>query len=182
MYLHFLNVAATFRIWSSGKWTRISNTSSHFLPLTICSVSEELPLLLLNHIAHYRPHLRCCKYFASHQKICYFASFRLNIGVAGKFLDVRKIFAEISPNLHEEHYRKRTSKTTFWYEFGRHLVTPLLVFQGSCKGFQKFCQDFHRFSPNFKEFCSNFWQIKTFWGAFALPPPTSSYSWRCLMT
>jgi len=26
------------------------------------------------HCAHYRPHLRCCYYFASHKKICYFAS------------------------------------------------------------------------------------------------------------
>ena len=31
-------------------------------------------LLHLNYIAHYRPHLRCCFYFASHEKICYFAS------------------------------------------------------------------------------------------------------------
>jgi len=40
----------------------------------IWSASDYVPLLHLNYIAHYRPHLRCCYYFASHKKICYFSS------------------------------------------------------------------------------------------------------------
>jgi len=65
-----------------------------------------------------------------------------------------------------------TSKKTSSYDFGRHLVTSLLVFQGFCESFQKICLDFHRFCPDFKEFCLNFWQIKTFGGALAFRPPT----------
>jgi len=40
----------------------------------IWSAAEEVPLLHLDYIAHYRPYLGCCYYFASHKKICYFAS------------------------------------------------------------------------------------------------------------
>jgi len=53
-----------------------------------------------------------------------------------------------------------TSKKTSSYEFGRHLVTSLLVFQGFYEGVQKFCLDFHRFCPNFKDFARIFGKSK----------------------
>jgi len=76
--LHFWNIAATFRIWSSGKKNPyLKYVSSHFLTLAIefHLVRFGLGALLhLNYIAHYRPHIRCCYDFGSHKKIGYFAS------------------------------------------------------------------------------------------------------------
>ena len=78
LFLHFLNVAATFRIWSSGKKNPyFKYVSSHFLTLAIelhVVRFGEVPLLHLNYIARYRPHLRCCYYFAWQKKIYYCAS------------------------------------------------------------------------------------------------------------
>jgi len=45
-------------------------------------------------------------------------------------------------------------------------------FQGVFPDFQGFCEDFHGFCLDFQELCPDFWQIKTFRGALAPPPPT----------
>jgi len=74
LFLHFMNVAATFRIWSFGKRNPyLKNVSSHsklWQLNYIWSGSEEVPLLHLNYVAHYRPHFRCCYHFASCKKMC----------------------------------------------------------------------------------------------------------------
>ena len=41
-----------------------------------------------------------------------------------------------------------------------------------CPDSQGFCPDFQGFCPDFQGFCPDFWQIKTFGGALAPPPPT----------
>jgi len=77
LFLHFRKISATFRIWQKEPVSQICVVP--FLPLAM-----ELHLVRfglgasftfeLAYIAHYRPHLRCCYYFASHKKICYFVS------------------------------------------------------------------------------------------------------------
>jgi len=78
LFLHFWNLAATFRIWSSGKKNPyLKYVSSHFLILAI-----ELHLVRFGSGASftfelrcsYHPHLRCFYYFTLHMKICDFAS------------------------------------------------------------------------------------------------------------
>jgi len=72
LFLRLLNVAATFRIWTSRKKDpHLKYVSSHFLTWQfnyIWSAAEEVPLLHLEYIAHCRPHLCCCYYFAMHKK------------------------------------------------------------------------------------------------------------------
>jgi len=61
LFLHFWNLAATFRIWSSDKKNPyLKYVSSHFLFCQlnyIRSASDQVPLVHLNCTAHYRPHL-----------------------------------------------------------------------------------------------------------------------------
>jgi len=63
LFLHLLNVAAAFKIWSFGKKdSYLKYESTHFLILAIdlayiWSASDQVLLLHVNHIAHYRPHL-----------------------------------------------------------------------------------------------------------------------------
>jgi len=80
LFLHFWNAGATFRLWSSGKKNPyLKYLSSHFLILAI-----ELHLVRFGggvsftfgfelHYS-YSPQRGCCYHFASHKKICYFAS------------------------------------------------------------------------------------------------------------
>jgi len=79
LFLHFWNTSATFRIWQKEPVSQIcvvpfSNFGNliTFGPLRIRYFFSHL-----NYIAHCRPHLRCCYYFASHKQIYYFASYGL---------------------------------------------------------------------------------------------------------
>jgi len=85
---------------------------------------------------------------------------------AGKFLEVRKIFSQILPNLPEKNSIKddlqRKALHVDLVAVGRYFCSDVQRFY---EGFQRFCPDFHRFLPDFH-------QIKTFEGAFAPPPPT----------
>jgi len=75
LFLHFSNVAVTFRIGHPAKTTRISNTVVPFSNFGNWITFGPLRIRCLFYIwttfAHYRPHLRCCYYFASHKKICF---------------------------------------------------------------------------------------------------------------
>ena len=79
LFLHFWNLSATSRIWSSGKKSPyLKYASSHFLTLAndlhFVRFGVDAAFTFELHCAHYRHHLRCCYYFASRKKICYFAS------------------------------------------------------------------------------------------------------------
>jgi len=67
--------AATFRIWSSGKKNPyLKFVPSHLLTLAIESHLVRFGLgasFTLNYNAHYRPHRRCCYYFASNKKMLF---------------------------------------------------------------------------------------------------------------
>ena len=72
LFLHFWNVSATFRIWSSGKKNPyLKHASSHFLTLAI-----EIDLARFGRGASFTFELhcslpftpRCCYYSASHKK------------------------------------------------------------------------------------------------------------------
>jgi len=74
LFLHFWNASATLRIWQKRRVSEIcivpfSNFDNWitFDPLRIRCFFYIWTTLV-------RPHLRCCYCFASHQKMCYFAS------------------------------------------------------------------------------------------------------------
>ena len=137
--------------------------------------------------------------------IAVFQTFHPLIGVgADKFVGVRRIFAQISPNLPKK-FLCAFCPYIFSHkeDEGLFLVWPpkkvLIVF--FCKrwapffevkqcwapfflDFQGFYPDFQRFCPNFQGFCPNFQQIKTFGGALvppAVPPPTPLHPLRTFL-
>jgi len=113
------------------------------------------------------------------------------IGVGtGKFLGVLRIFVRLSPNLPE----KFCFFATFAYKFSPAKIMKtffgcdppkkvFVCFSAKVGGhfvqifrsFVRIFREFARFSKNlpiFSGICSDFWQIKTFRGALAPPPPT----------
>ena len=78
LFLHFWNVSTKFRIWQREPLSKIYVVPfSNFGNWITYGLLRIRCLLHLNYIAHYCPYLHCCYYFASHKKICYFASSRL---------------------------------------------------------------------------------------------------------
>jgi len=75
LFLHFWNVSAALKIWQREPVSQICVVSfSNFgneLHLVRLGLGASFTFVLH---CYYRPHLRCCCYFASHKKICYFAS------------------------------------------------------------------------------------------------------------
>jgi len=68
-----------------------------------------------------------------------------------------------------------TSKKVFMCFSGNtgcHFFKSNNVGRHFCPDCQEFCQDFQGFCPDFQGFCPDFWQIKTFGGTLAPPPPT----------
>jgi len=112
----------------------------------------------------------------------------------GKFLGVRRIFAQTCPKRFCASFAYKISRTRSWRPFlcdlqkmvflcssanvGCHFLRQIRlgaicarIFHRFCPKFQEICPDFRGLLPRFSGFCPVFWQNKTFGGALATPPP-----------
>jgi len=126
--------------------------------------------------------LQLQKYLEQYQKIPKSVVVQ-HIGVAGKFLGVRRIFARILPNLPEKNsIKKGPPKTSSVFYFGGHSCSyfqefakindiALYVISQIFSNFVKVFKDFAQISTDFRGFARFF--TKTCWGALPLSACTS---------